>query len=420
MTSQTIEQSAAEQSVVKDANTVDVIGPPLDSRAVSETIGSAGDFVWVKRCPPLLRRPFGAMAWIVQLLIGTITLLALLTIAAAVPVLNFVAFGYLLEVEGHVARSGKLRHALPLLPAAMRIGSIVIGILVSLVPVKLLADVAMDARLIAPSGTATWLLIAVLLVVSIFSGTHVLLALSRGGSLGCFVRPTKNVRWLRGQFRSGDYWSRADCVLRDFLAALRPRHHFWLGVRGFFGTWIWLALPTALFGAGWYSGSTWIRMLTLVTGACFVPVLAWVPFLQVRLAAENRCSAIFDVRCIRELFRHAPLAWLFATVAIYALSIPLFFYSLQLRMHVPLRLGIWWDLTCVSIVCTFPARVALGWAYHRATARGPARIGWIWLSRLLLAGSLGLYVWLLFHTPITHEFRPWQLEHHGLVLPIPL
>ena len=405
MTSPIIEPATFPQTVVAST----------DSRTEC-----GGDLIWINRCPHLFRRPLGAIAWIVQFLIGTITLLALLTITAAVPVLNFFALGYLLEVEGQVARSGKLRHSLPLLPAAMRSGSIVLGVLLCLVPVMLLADVAMDARLIAPRGTATWFWIAALLVVSILAGTHILLALTRGGSLGCFVRPIKNARWLREQIRSGDYWSRADRILRDFVAALRLRHHFWLGVRGFFGAWVWLALPTALYGAWWYSGSMWSRVLTLVTGACFVPVLAWVPFLQVRLAAENRWSAMFEVRSICELFRHAPLSWLVATVAFYALSIPLFLYSLNFRMHAPFRLGIWWDLTCISIVCTFPARAALGWAYHRATVRGPARIGWIWLSRLLLAGSLGLYVWLLFHTPITHEARSWQLEHHSLVLPIPL
>lgn len=65
------------------------------------------------------------------------------------------------------------------------------------------------------------------------------------------------------------------------------------------------------------------------------------------------------------------------------------------------------------------ARATLGSAYHRATVRGPAWIGWIWLNRLLLTGSLALYVWLQFYTPLTHEFAPWPLEHHSLALPIP-
>jgi hypothetical protein len=46
-------------------------------------------------------------------------------------------------------------------------------------------------------------------------------------------------------------------------------------------------------------------------------------------------------------------------------------------------------------------------------------MGWIWLSRLSLAGGLALYVWLLYQTPLAHEAHPWQLEHHALVLPVP-
>lgn len=411
MTSQTVEQPPSDQSVA-------IVS--LQRMEVSGSSDECGDFVWIDRCPNLFRRPLGAIAWIVQLVIGIITLLVLLTITAIVPVLNFVSLGYLLEVEGQIARTGKLRHALLLLPAAMRVGSIVVGMLLCLLPVILLADVARDARWIAPSGVATWFWNVALALTGIAVAVHLVLSLSRGGSLGCFVRPIKNVRWIRQQAKSGKYWSHADRMIQDFVSALRLRHQFWLGVRGFFGTWVWLAVPTALYGTGWYSGSTWFRILTLVTGACFIPLLAWMPFLQARLSAENRLSAMFEVRQIRELFRQAPMSWVMATVAIYGLSIPLFLYSLQLRMHAPFRINLWWDLALVSIVCTFPARVAVGWAYHRATVRGPAWIGWIWLSRIVLAGSLGLYVWLLFHTPITHEYPPWQLEHHTLVLPVPL
>lgn len=376
-------------------------------------------FVWLKRCPHPLRRPLRAIAWIARIGIGVVTLLLLLTIIATLPIANLFVLGYLLEAESQVARSGEWGRALPLLPAAIRIGSIVAGVLLFLLPVMLLADLAADARLIASGAVVTRCWIAGLIVVSVLVSVHVMLACWRGGSLGCFLCPLENIRCLRANLRTSEGGPRPGRDFYDLLTALRPWQHFWLGVRGFFGTWVWLALPSALYGVGWDSGSTWYRLATLVAGACFIPLLAWIPFLQVRLAVENRWSAMFEVHSIRELFRHAPLSWLVATAAFYALSIPLFLYSFHFRMRVPFDLRIWWDLSFMSIVCTLPARAALGWAYHRATRSGLAWVGWIWLSRMLLAGALALYVWLLFHTPLTHEAQPWQLEHHSLVLPIP-
>jgi hypothetical protein len=369
--------------------------------------------------PNPFRQPVATVLWFVQLATGTVTLLAVLTILSILPLLNFLALGYLLEAERRVAASGKLRHGVPLLPAARRIGSIAIGTLICLAPVMLLSEFVSEARLIAPTGTATMVWTAALGILSIIAGTHLVLALLRGGNLIYFARPLNNLRWIRKNYQAGDCWSHIDREWSVLLAVLRPIHHFRLGLGGFLGTWVWLVLPTALFGAGWYSGSTWYKVLTLASGACLIPVLAWAPFLQVRMAVEDRWTAIFEVRAIRKLFRHAPLSWLFAIALLYALSIPLFLYSLHLRLRVPFHLEIWWDLALVSIVCTLPARIALGWAYHRATLKRPASGWWVGTIRVLLGGALGLYVWLLFYAPATHEFRPWQLQYHALVLPVP-
>lgn len=388
--------------------------------AVAETARDDGNYlVWFRRIPSPLRQPLGAITWIVQVILGILTLLVLLAILAAVPVVNLLALGYLLEVEGSVARSGKVRSAFPLLPVAMRLGSILIGVIACLLPVMYFANLAADARLIAPGSVAAGFWLATLLIILIAVAVYILLALARGGSPTCFLRPIKNVRWLRKQLQSGEYWPRVALLQQNLLAALRPRHHLTLGIFGFLGTWVWLALPTALYGAWWQSHSTWSQVLTLVVGAAMIPVLAWLPLLQVRLAVENRWQAMFEVGPIRELFRRSPLCWVLAIAALYGLSIPLFFYSLQIRLHIPLHLGFWWDLTFISIACTFPARAALGWAYHRSQGRKSAWWGWVWFCRLLLGGLLALYVWLLFFTPLTHDAERWQLEHHSLVLPIP-
>jgi hypothetical protein len=72
-------------------------------------------------------------------------------------------------------------------------------------------------------------------------------AFARGGSFNFFFRPIKNTLWLRAIMSDGDYWSQASRHVRDFLSTVRFTHHFWLGARGFVGTFVWLLVPVLLF-----------------------------------------------------------------------------------------------------------------------------------------------------------------------------
>ncbi len=65
---------------------------------------------------------------------GITCLVIFLALIAAVPIVNFIALGYLLDVEGRVARTGKIRLAFPLLDIAPRMGTIVIGVGLWLIP----------------------------------------------------------------------------------------------------------------------------------------------------------------------------------------------------------------------------------------------------------------------------------------------
>src|SRR5262245_36568706 len=96
----------------------------------------------------LVRRAFGFIGWTIRSLFGIVSLVLMLAVVAAIPIVNFLALGYLLEVEGRVARSGRLRDAFPLVDLAPRLGSMVLGMLLWLVPLRLLAGAAADARLI--------------------------------------------------------------------------------------------------------------------------------------------------------------------------------------------------------------------------------------------------------------------------------
>ncbi|MSR56227.1 MAG: hypothetical protein EXS05_00950 [Planctomycetaceae bacterium] len=199
--------------------------------------------------PGLLRRCFSLIGWSLRSLFGIASLILLLAVIAAIPIVNFLALGYLLEVEGRVARSGRLRDAFPLVGLAPRLGSIFLGLTLWVIPLRFLANAAADARLIEPGSRLELGLHRLIVVLAVVIAVHLCLALARGGSLGAFVRPIRNIRWLFARWREGDYWSHADSAVHEFVSELKLKHHFWLGLRGYAGAMIWLIVPTALFAA---------------------------------------------------------------------------------------------------------------------------------------------------------------------------
>ena len=367
--------------------------------------------------PHPLRKPFHAAYWLFELAFGVVSLFALLAFLAAIPIVNFLALGYLLDAEGRVARTGKLRYAMPLLPLAPKLGGIALGTWCWWWVVRLVSDAASDAALIAPgSGVAIgWRIFLTALTVGV--SIHLVLAIARGGRLRLFFWPTPlNGLWLWKQLQRGDYADKAGSAVKQFIAALRLRHHFWLGLRGFAGAFAWLFVPTALFAALNDTSKPGQVILTLIGGFMLVLTLSWVPFLQARFAAENRLSAMLELGQIRELFRRAPIVWFLAVVVLYALALPLYLFKL---FEVPQDMG--WMLTPIFIVSIYPAKILVGWAYSRAVKK--QRRGWLLVRgacRLALLPLVGFYVFLLFFTPaVGAAGRAILFQHHAVLLPWP-
>jgi hypothetical protein len=387
--------------------------------SVPESVrATAGDYRGAGRLaefPSPWRHPFRAIAWSARAAFGIVSLIVLLALLAAIPIVNFLVLGYLLEAEGGVARGGRLRRAFPLLTIAPRLGSIALGVWLWLLPLRLLANVAADARLIDPTGRSTRRLDFAVTALSIAIAVHLCLALARGGSIGCFLRPIKNARWAIRQWRLGGYAEKAAAEIRAFVAGLRLRYHFWLGVRGAFGAFAWLVVPTALFA---FASKTEGRQIvvTILGGLLLLPVLAWLPFLQARFASENRFRGLFELREVRRLFSHAPLAWLLAVVATYVLALPLYLLKVFL-----LPQDAMWFVTLVFILSIYPARLVTGWAYGRAVRR-PQRANFVsrWSARLLMGPLLAVYVFLLFFTQFIGQHGKGVLfEHHAFLVPAP-
>ena len=363
----------------------------------------------------LLKYPFAALRWILSRAFGLASLTLLLAVVAAIPLLNFFALGYLLEAEARVARTGKLRDAFPLLTIAPRIGTIVLGTAFWILSLRLFSLYVADAQTIAPGSATTAQLRSLLIILATGIALHLCLALARGGSLGCFFRPFKNVLWLRKRLQSGNYWSYAGEHLRSFIVALRLKHHFWLGIRGYLGAAIWLFPPTVLLAVGDGSGPS--TLVSVVGGIWLVFVLSWLPFLQARLAAENRFGAIFEPRRAIEYFKRAPFSWALTTILVYALALPLYLLKVRLPPQDAM-----WLATIVFIISIYPARILTGLAYGRASRRSkPTWYDLTWLCRTAVLGALLVFVFLLFFTQgIGEHGKRTLFEHHAFLLPWPL
>lgn len=367
---------------------------------------------------------FGDMAWaalkwvilgslrFVWCLFGIATMIVLLAFVSAVPVLNFIALGYLLSVEGRVARSGKLRDAFPLVGGvAPWLGLFALTGWMCILPMRLLSEAAADARIIDPGSTADRLLHLLLPVAMLTAIGITLLPIA----LVCAMYPLGEEQKLHFPPRFSEFWTRAEHAIHDFVRSLRIREYFWLGFRGFAGAFLWLVIPTAFFAAARKTEGGPI-LITLFGGFLLIVVLSWMPFLQAHFAAENRFSAMFDLRAVRRLYANSPLCWMLTVVLTLALALPLYLSKVVLPPQDAM-----WMLTLFFIVTIYPVKVLTGWAYHRALTRPrKAFFAWRWLCWLVMFPVIGFYVFLLFFTQFIGEHGKGVLfEHHAFLLPVP-
>ncbi len=270
----------------------------------------ADDRPRLAQSPGLVRRTWRAIGSILEWMIGFAALFVGLAVLAALPLLQFLSLGYLLESGARVARTGKLRAGFIGIRKAARIGTVCLGTWLVLLPARYLSNVALAAEVIEPGGelASKWrfgLFIAIALTF-----LHVVSAWARGGRLRDFAWPFSFVWLLRRLFRGGFYREARDAVWQR-VAGLRLPYYFSLGMRGFFGALAWLALPITLLACS-RNQSPAATFFGFVGGILLAFVLLYLPFLQLRLATENRFRAAFELRQVRRQFPCAPWAFAFS------------------------------------------------------------------------------------------------------------
>jgi hypothetical protein len=362
-----------------------------------------------------LRRLAGKLArgigWITEGVFGLISLVLGLSILAALPVAQFLSLGYFLESSARVARSGRLRDGLIGVRPAARVGGLVTGSALSLLPLWLAGSLAHSAELIDPAGPVARGWRIALLIVTWLTLLHIVTALARGGRLRHFFWPFGTPFWLVRKVRAGGFYAEARDGFWDFVACLRLPHYFRLGLIGFVGTLAWLAVPASLIAAsGRYP-------LLGFAGAFLLAIVApSIPFLQVRYAVEGRLSGLYSLRAVRERFRRAPWAFAFALLVLVVASVPL--YLLKIEM-IPREAA--WLPSLVFVAFLAPAHLLVGWAYARSWRRYRPR-HWLVraLGRLAIIPVALFYVLVVVLAQYTSWGGVWSLfEQHAFLLPVP-
>lgn len=356
------------------------------------------------------------IASVVEWLIGGVSILLGLAILAPLPLLQLLSLGYLLEVSGRIARTGKFSAGFVGYRKAARVGTMVLGTFLLLLPLRFVARMANDAAILHSGGPQARAWYAALLLLTGLMTLHLLSAYWRGGRLRHFFWPVNPLRVVR-RWRQGGAYAEARDAVWNFAVGLRLPYYFWLGGRGFVGGLAWLIVPVSLLafaGKGPFTGGGGVLMGLWGAGMLGLTVL-FLPFAQARFAAENRFRAMFELRSVFAAFCRAPVAFWIALFFTLLFALPLYLLKIEL---VPRDAAGLPSLMFVAFI--LPARFLAGWAYGRGLKRQKPRL---WLSLISLPAMLpvaGFYVFFVFFTQYTSWHGLWSLyEQHAFLVPVP-
>jgi hypothetical protein len=419
-----IEKTTVPQPLIDSVRVGLSVGIPGDPLPSPEAISPTAPGLPGRRS--FFGRMFSAVAWGIRGLFDLTALIVCLAVLAAIPIVQLIAFGYLLDVAGRLASGAKLREALPHLAAAGKIGIVVLAVVIGSLPVQLLAHWEHVASLITPGSNQAGILRVAAIVAACCGVVYLLWALSRGGRLVHFLWPQPK-RMVREAWRASAYRGLPE-KLWQFTGGLELGRFFWLGLRGAIGTLVWL-IPAMVIVAANRNGET--GLAGLVGGIALIMlgvVMLYLPMLQVHFASENRLGALFEVQRVRRLFCYAPWAWLSAMVmGLVLFPIPLYLLKIEATPR-----EVVWLPTLVFVAFILPARLSEGLAMRRARRialdfgdgavkpTGRWKVMGRWAARCLMPGVVGIY--LVFLT--LSQYTSWDglqtwVQQHAVLIPIP-
>ena len=378
-----------------------------------------------RRRPRHFRHAAAGIGSIVGGIFNFASLVVCLAVLAAIPIVQLIAFGYLLDVAGRLAAGGKLREALPLSRAAGRVGVVAIAVMMASLPVQLLVHWESVAALISPDSWQAVLLRGAALAAACLGMIYVMWAVARGGHLWHFLWP-EPMRAIAEVWRPSTYATLPD-QLWDFTASLELGRYFLLGLRGTIGTLIWLTPGFVIISANRNGEEAAGLVMSLAIFALAV-VMLYLPMLQTRFAAENRFRALFEVRKVRRLFRYAPWSWFLAMFFGLLLPIPLYLLKIEATPK-----EVVWLPTLICVAFILPARIIEGMAYRRSKRiadrhyeggafkpKGLWNFVSRWVARVLIGAVVAIYIAFLTASQYTSwdGLQTW-VQQHAVLIPIP-
>jgi hypothetical protein len=357
---------------------------------------------------------WSAFLAVVEWVFGTVSLIVGLSILATIPVVQLLSLGYLLEVSGRVARSGRLGYGFVGVRRAARLGRIAVGVSILMVPLWVASSLRSSARLIDPTSRAARGWEVALAILSVLVLLQIAGGCLRGARIRHFLWP-RPIKSLRLAIAPGAYPKARDAIW-DFCVGLRLSHYFWLGLRGFVGAVVWLALPVSMLAAASRLRPGVGTLVGVVGGGMLALVLVHLPFLQARFAEQNRLGAMFELGVLRRHFARAPLAFFIALALTLVLALPLYLLKIEI---VPREAA--WLPSLLFVVSIFPARLLTGWAMVRSNRReAPRHWFWRWMSRLAMVPLAAVYVLIVYFTQYLSWYGVWSLyEQHAFLVPAP-
>jgi len=374
------------------------------------------------------RRSLSGLAWAIQSVFETLSLFTILAVMTAVPLIQLISFGYLLDVAGKLTNGAKVSEAVRWRAAAGRIGLAVLALILLGLPIRLLTHWATVAEVISPDTRQVGLLRGGAVALTLIVMLHLSWAWARGGRLKHYLWPAPSL-WLSQAWRP-DTWLRAADGLIAIIRSFEIPRLFWLGARGAIGTLIWLLPATVIIVAN-RNGKTGVAGLVgAIAFVCLGIALMYLPMLQANFAADNRLRSMFAVRKVRSDFRRAPWSWLVAMLlTLVVLPIPL--YLLKIEPPPPELI---WLPTWFFIAFMLPARIASGLAMRRARSKaGCSKEGtskpepsgkWAWFSRwtvrFLIPPVVGVYLLFVYLS----QYVSWDglqtwVQQHAVLVPVP-
>lgn len=385
----------------------------LEKIVESGTSAQAGR---ISRVRAFINRAFHASQAAADWIFGAASIVFALAICSVIPGLNFVSLGYLIAASGRVARSGRIQDGFIGVRKAAVLGRFAIGSWLVLLPVRILSGLWRDAELIHPGSTTARFWHAAVCFFAALACLQITWACVRGGRLRHFLWPApfQLLSWIRSSTRPAGTGN----AITNYVIGLRLPHYFWLGLRAFTGSLLWLGLPVGiLILASRFHPDHGGGALSLLGGLLLMPVVYYLPFLQVHFALEQRFRALFEVGRVKHAFQRAPWLMLTALFVTLLFAIPLYLLKIELP---PRELS--WMPSLIFVLFIWPARMLAGLAYNRSFKRKLPR-HWIfrWSSRIALIPVLFAYVVMVYLS----QYLSWRgtlslLEQHAFLVPAPL